>query len=234
MSKKSEQKKEALKEKIIRYYAEHATALEQIRRLLEIRLKQLALVYTNQNKLPQESIIITTRVKTLKSVLQKLERKDFPDFDTPKEIINDLIGARVTCWFLDDCLGVYNFILNSRQFHIIPGSEEDYILQPKESGYRSIHLLVNISYDSNVKTNKSKIDIIPDEMVCEIQVRTKLMDTWADLTHEFQYKARALGIHDLELAEILESQAGRFFGEDKSFLAIRNIYQKMVKLTENK
>jgi len=234
MQEENEINNEALRNKAIHYFAQNSVALEQIRRLIEIRLKQLALVYTTKNKLPQESVIVTTRVKTLKSILQKLERKEYPHFESPKDIINDLIGARVTCWFLDDCMGMNNFILNSRQFHIIPKSEEDYIICPKESGYRSIHLLANVSYDSNAKTENGKTNIVHDEMICEIQVRTKLMDTWADLTHEFQYKAKALGIHDNELEKLLKHQATRFFAEDESFLAIRNVYQKMIDKTEHK
>lgn len=233
MRKKTNPAHEALRDKIISYYAQHNVALEQIRKLVEIRLNQLALVYTTKHKLPHESVIITTRVKSLKSVLQKLERKKYPEFNTPKDIINDIIGARVTCWFLDDCIGMYNFIQNSRQFHIIPKSEEDYILHPKDSGYRSIHLLANVSYDSHANTENGKIDIIHEEMICEIQIRTKLMDTWADLTHEFQYKAKAMGIHDNDLERVLRTQASRFFSEDESFLAIRNIYQKMIEKLEN-
>ncbi len=232
MTEHSQSNKEILSRKITHYFAQNGARLEQIRSLMEIRLKQLALVYTTKNKLPHESVVITTRVKTLDSALQKLERKQFPEFEAPKDIINDLIGARVTCWFLDDCVGMHSFILNSRQFHIIPKSEEDYIIAPKDSGYRSIHLLANLSYDSSAKTSNGKIDILHDEMICEIQVRTKLMDTWADLTHEFQYKAKAMGVHNSELAKILQTQANRFFAEDESFLAIRNIYQKMVEQGE--
>lgn len=217
----------ALKEKATQYFAKHSVELEQIRELVAIRLNQLARVYTNDHDLPREAVIVSTRVKSLESFFYKLERKKFPDFISPKDIANDLIGARVTCWFLDDCVGMYNFILHSRQFHVVPSSEENYINEPKESGYRSIHLLAQVSYDSQVVSENGKIKIVHDDMICEIQVRTKLMDTWADLTHEFQYKARTLGVHDSELAKVLKTQANRFFSEDESFLAIRDIYQKM-------
>lgn len=223
---------ENLKAKAAQYFAKSGAELEQIRKLIAIRLNQLALVYTTEHKLPRESVIVSTRVKSLESFLYKLQRKQYPDFNSPKEIIHDLIGARVTCWFLDDCVGMYNFILNSKQFHIVPFSEENYIENPKESGYRSIHLLAQISYDSQVVSENGKIKIVHDDMICEIQVRTKLMDTWADLTHEFQYKARTLGVHDSDLAKVLKTQANRFFSEDESFLAIRDVYQSMIKKIE--
>lgn len=226
-----ENPKEFYTNRLIRFFDKYGAELEQIKKLIEIRLNQLALAYTIENKLPREAIIVSARVKTLKSVLKKLEMNDWPEFYYPTSVIKDLIGARVTCWFLDDCRGMYDYIRNSRHFHIIPDSTKDYIIAPKDSGYRSVHLFAEVSYD-RVKSENEKIDIVPEAMIFETQVRTKLMDTWADLTHEFHYKAKNIGIDNKQLEAVLKAQANRLFSEDESFLAMRNVYQQMISTME--
>ncbi|HEY6162360.1 MAG TPA: RelA/SpoT domain-containing protein, partial [Bacteroidia bacterium] len=162
----------------------HEKQLHQIRKLLDIRLNQLALAYTSECKLPQESITIKTRVKTIDSFLKKLDKLNKDDFDFPSNSVYDLIGARVTCWFLDDCFGMSGYISNSNFISVDPGNVFDYIHQPRASGYRAIHIHGKISYE-NISTEGGNVKAIPQKVTCEIQIRTKLMDTWADLTHEF-------------------------------------------------
>jgi putative GTP pyrophosphokinase len=223
--------KEFLTGRSIRFFARYGPELEQISKLLEIRLNQLALAYTIQNKLPRESVIVRTRVKTLKSFLKKIEKEGWPHFYYLKDVVNDIIGARIICWFLDDCHGMHEYIKENKQFTIVPELTKDFITKPKKSGYRSIHVIAKITYD-RVKSNKGKIDIVAEDMNCEIQIRTKLMDTWGDLTHEFHYKAKNLGIENDGLEQILKSQSDRLFSEDESFIAIRDVYQKMIQATD--
>ena len=59
--------------------------------------------------------------------------------------------------------------------------EVDYIESPKESGYRSLHLVIEIPvYLSNAVHN----------VKAEIQLRTIAMDFWACLEHELHYKTK--------------------------------------------
>jgi GTP pyrophosphokinase len=223
--------KEFLTARAIRFFSRYGVELEQIASLLAIRLNQLALAYTIQNKLPRESVIITTRVKTLKSFLKKIQREGWPHFYYLKDIVNDLIGARVTCWFLDDCYGMYDYIKQNNQFTIISEMAKDYISNPKKSGYRSIHVIAKLYYD-RVKSEEGQIKIEPEYMNCEIQIRTKLMDTWADLTHEFHYKAKDMGLDDQQFEKIVKTQSDRLYSEDEAFMAIRDVYQKMIARTD--
>jgi len=140
--------KEELKKRSVRFFDRYENELEQIKDLLEIKLKQICLAYTIENRLPPEALIVIARKKTLKSFLKKLADKDWPQFYYPTEIITDLIGARITSWFLDDCSGVLNYINKSSHFNIVKESKKDYIKNPKRSGYRGIHILANVSYDS--------------------------------------------------------------------------------------
>jgi putative GTP pyrophosphokinase len=212
--------------KAIELFQRYGAEIEQIRQLLDIRLNQLALAYTTEHRLPPESITVKTRVKNLTSFLQKMETLKMTDFTYPSKMVHDLIGARVICWFLDDCIGISNCIKNSNFLIVDSGSVFNYVKQPKASGYRGIHLHAKISFE-RMATSNCQIKLNSEKIICEIQVRTKLMDVWADLTHEFHYKSKLVGIEDQHLEKVLASQANRFYSEDESFIAIRDLYQKI-------
>lgn len=102
----------------------------------------------------------------------------------------------------------------------------DYITSPKPSGYRSIHLTANIAYDS-VQRENTKVVITPEEMKCEIQIRTKLQDAWGDVTHEFHYKAKIYGVDDSDLEGLLSDISDRLATEDKTLIKFRKVYQRL-------
>ena len=214
-----------LKERAMRFFDRYGKDLEQIRQLLSIRLNQLALAHTIANNLPPEAIIVSTRVKTLKSFLKKLEKKGWPQFYYPTEVAQDLIGARVVCWFIDDCIGIKELVESS--IHLkISGDIEDYISTPKLSGYRSIHLSANVGYDS-VQRSGEDVAITNEDMICEIQIRTKLQDAWGDVTHEFHYKAKNVGVDNKFYEKILSEVSNRLASEDQSLLTLREAYQEL-------
>ncbi len=216
---------EELKERAIRFYDRYGKDLEQIKQLLNIRLNQLALAYTIENNLPPEAIFISTRVKSLKSFLKKLEKKGWPQFYYPTEVVQDLVGARAICWFIDDCEGILQLISSSNHLKI-QGAIEDYIKNPKPTGYRSIHFLTDVSYDS-VQRQDEKVVITNEALICEIQIRTKLQDAWGDVTHEFHYKAKNAGVDNKFYEKILSEIADRLANEDKSLLTLRDAYQAL-------
>lgn len=216
---------EELTARATRFYNRYGSDLEQIRELLNIRLRQLTLAYTIQNNLPPEAIIVNSRVKTLASFLKKLEKKNWPQFYYPTEAVGDLVGARVICWFVDDCKGVMNFIKSSNHLSI-HAEIEDYISNPKVSGYRSIHLLADVGYDA-VRRNDKGMTIDSSKMTCEVQIRSKLQDAWGDLTHEFHYKATNAGIHNKMYERILSEVSTRLANEDRSLMTLRDAYQEL-------
>ena len=214
-----------LTQRAIRFFDRYGKDLEQIKDLLEIRLKQLALAYTINQKLPPEAVTVSTRVKTLRSFLKKLERKGWPQFYYTSEVATDLIGGRVICWFLDDCYGFMKLI-NSSSHLKIDENVEDYIKSPKPSGYRSIHLIANIGYDS-VQREGGEAMIKAEMMKCEIQIRTKLQDAWGDITHEFHYKAKSAGVDNQDVETFLSDVSDRLRMEDKTLIKFRDVYQRM-------
>lgn len=117
------------------------------------------------------------RLKSPQSLFEKLERKGY-DVDL-KSIykITDMAGIRVICNYIDDVYAVASLLLRQDDIQLLRKS--DYIKEPKESGYRSLHLVVEIPVFLSDKT-----EMVP----VEIQLRTIAMDTWASLEHELKYK----------------------------------------------
>jgi putative GTP pyrophosphokinase len=218
--------KEFYTDRAIRCFAKYVDEYNYIRQLLEVRLNQIAALYTMQNNLPRESIKVLTRVKSLQSFLKKLEKNNWKDYYMPSEIAEDLIGGRIVCWFLDDCYGIEQLIKSSKQLHFRDNSYIDYIKTPKSSGYRSIHFNADITYD-RVKRENDKPYFGDDKMICEIQIRTKIQDVFGDLTHEFHYKeGKDLSDKIKGLEKILALQAKRLESEDESFIQIRDLFQQ--------
>ena len=212
-----------LTERALRFFDCYSEELESISQVLKIRLGRLASAYTAENKLPREAVEVHSRIKSLRSFLRKLEKANWPVFHFPTEVIMDLIGARVICWFVHDCYGMLDYIHATKQFRIKPRSLEDYIKDPKRTGYRAIHLLADVAYDS-VKTYRNRRTVVEDTMICEIQIRTKLQDAWAEFTHEVHSKVPANFQADYETA--IADIATRLAAEDRSVLAVREILQR--------
>jgi len=203
--------------------------LESISQLLKIRLDQLASAHTVENELPREAVDEHSRVKSLTSFLAKLEKTNWPMFRYPNEVITDLIGARVICWFVDDCYGMLDYIQATKQLRIKPRSLEDYIIDPTCTGYRSIRILANISYD-RVKTCRKQRTVVEERKICEIQIRTKLQDAWAEFTHKVHCKIPSEFQADFETA--IAEIAGRLATEYRSALAVRDILQRQAEKEE--
>ena len=66
-----------------------------------------------------------------------------------------------------------------RQNDLTVVSVKDYIKHPKESGYKSYHMLVTVPIFLSDRVVDTKV---------EIQIRTMAMDFWASLEHKIYYK----------------------------------------------
>lgn len=212
----------SLTERAIRFYDRYGEEIDSIRSLLEVRLHQLVLAYELRNGLPREAMQVFSRCKTLKSFLKKLSSKGWPHFYYPTEIATDLVGAKIVCWFLDDCYGILDFIQSSRNIKIRQDSLEDYIKNPKASGYRSIHILTDMEYD-RVAIKDAQKQLESGSFVCEIQIRTKIQEAWSEFTHDMHYKVKGNVKHDYNT--LVAAMADRLYAEDKSAVALRRLLQ---------
>ena len=120
---------------------------------------------------------VSTRIKSTESIILKLQRKNLPLTIESLNSLNDIVGARIVCDFLDNVYLVSDKLKNNKNIKII--EVKDYIKNPKENGYRSLHLIVAVPiFLQNEKR----------EMKVEVQLRTIAMDFWASLEHKLRYK----------------------------------------------
>lgn len=122
---------------------------------------------------------IEYRIKSLDSIVDKLRRRGYDvTIDNIYAHIQDLAGIRVICNYMDDIYYLRSLLTRFESFRVI--REVDYIKEPKPSGYRSLHLVVNVPVVISEGTM-----VLP----VEIQLRTIAMDMWASLEHELRYKS---------------------------------------------
>ncbi len=132
---------------------------------------------------------IQSRIKTPESIMGKMKKKGLPyDLDVMKQELNDIAGVRVVCPFIDDIYAVADMLL--QQDDIVLLQKKDYIENPKQNGYRSLHLVVEIPIF--LSTGKLPMKV-------EVQIRTIAMNFWASLEHQIHYKKQS--DNSLELGE---------------------------------
>ncbi|MCE5346059.1 MAG: GTP pyrophosphokinase family protein [Bacteroidales bacterium] len=121
---------------------------------------------------------IKTRVKTPKSILDKLARRGLElSVRSARENLTDIAGVRVICSYIDDIYLIADLLTSQDDIEVIRIS--DYIKNPKPNGYRSLHLIVEVPVFLSTG---------PEPVKVEIQIRTIAMDFWASLEHELSYK----------------------------------------------
>lgn len=125
----------------------------------------LQVIASNLRSKNPDSIVVQ-RLKRLDSITGKIER--FPRMDLYR--MQDLGGCRVIVDSIDEVYSAMNQYKSSRIRHILK-REYDYIQNPKESGYRSYHMVYQFHSDRKETYNKN--------MLIEIQFRTKIQHTWA-------------------------------------------------------
>lgn len=121
---------------------------------------------------------IQSRIKRPYSIAKKLKARGLPvAVESIQKNLNDVAGIRVICPFISDIYDVADMLLSQEDVLLI--EKKDYIEKPKENGYRSLHLIVEIP----IFLSKGK-----ENMRVEIQIRTVAMDFWASLEHQIRYK----------------------------------------------
>ena len=112
------------------------------------------------------------------SIAEKLKRLGKPvNMDEIMENLNDVAGIRVICPFIQDIYRVADML--TRQDDITVIKVKDYIKNPKENGYRSYHLIVEVPVFFSDVTQPMRV---------EVQIRTVAMNFWASLEHQIRYK----------------------------------------------
>lgn len=148
-------------------------AIMEVETKLKVLNEEFSRVY---NRNPFESI--QSRLKSPDSIYEKLRRKGYPiTISNIEKYLNDVAGVRVICSFPDDIYRLAELFV--KQDDIVLLTEKDYIKNPKENGYRSLHLILDIPIFLSKGKKYRKV---------ELQFRTIAMDFWASLEHKLKYK----------------------------------------------
>jgi len=160
-----------------------------------IRLKSILLVYewsqqivfTKLNILRQDLLHfqgsapiehVKGRIKTPENIAQKLHKLNLEiTADNAKKYLTDISGIRIICPFAKDIYRLVDILTSMPDWKI--SMRKDYISNPKPSGYRSYHLIMEIPIYYSGKTEGIPV---------EVQIRTEAMDFWATMEHKVRYK----------------------------------------------
>ena len=148
-------------------------AIMEVETKFNVLNKEFSLTYDRN---PIQSI--QSRLKSPESIIEKLQRKNLPfSAKIIEDKLNDIAGVRVVCAFADDIYLLSDYLL--RQDDVTLLKKKDYIKNPKENGYRSLHLIVQTPIYLHNEKRMMKV---------EVQLRTIAMDFWASLEHRIYYK----------------------------------------------
>lgn len=151
----------------------YTSALKDLNVKLEIINEEFALRLKNN---PIEHI--KSRLKSPRSIARKLIKRGYePTLENALEYIDDIAGIRIICSFTEDIYRIATVIEAQSYIRVI--KVKDYIQNPKENGYRSYHMLIEIPVNMADRVEYTKV---------EIQIRTIAMDFWASLEHKIRYK----------------------------------------------
>lgn len=180
----------------------------------ELAVKELVVKFRHiitehrQNDLYSPIEQVKGRVKSVSSILEKLQRKNIP-IERMEEEIEDIAGIRIICQFEEDIETVADLI--QKRTDMTVKSEKNYLKHMKQSGYRSYHLIIYYTVDTLQG---------PKRLQAEIQIRTMAMNFWATIEHSLQYKYK--GDMPPHVAERLTKAADAIISLDREMSSVRN------------
>ncbi len=120
-----------------------------------------------------------SRMKSIQSMMEKLRRRnERVSVASAVENLTDIAGIRVVCYYIEDIYTIANLLTSQDDIKILKW--RDYIQEPKENGYRSLHIVVEVPVF--LAEGRTPVPV-------EVQIRTIAMDFWASLEHSLRYKA---------------------------------------------
>lgn len=171
------------RESMMRY----SCAIREVKTKLEVLNDDLSV---RKSRNPIE--MLKSRVKRPESVVEKLQRRGFPvSIESMEKNLDDVAGVRVICTFIDDIYDISRMLALQSDVKVL--AVKDYIRCPKDNGYRSYHMIVEVPVFFADRMRPIRV---------EVQIRTIAMDFWASLEHQLRYKKHL----EIEDANDLENQ----------------------------
>lgn len=151
------------------------------------------------------------RLKELNSFLNKILKNINSENSLTYNEMHDIAAARLTVLTLSDVYRVKELIESREDIKVI--QEKDYIMNPKDSGYRSLHMIIEVPVETEygVKYVKS-----------EIQLRTILEDIYATLEWIIRYKGNYSKDNENANKDVYE--ASKKLNDLSGFLSINDFF----------
>lgn len=206
-----------IKSRIKSRYESYIPLLIQIRENIHKKLKEN--IYLSSQP------TYKARIKSFSSYYKKLIRQKSEEAALSDSLVclTDMIGIRVICTFLEDISVILEQLKEIFDIREIERKGAD--LNFKEFGYESIHVLIAIPEDCIPADIDDNLPL-PNDLVCEIQIRTILQDAWAEVEHELIYKSEFTPF-DMPLRRKLASMNASLNLADIIFQEIRDYQKKL-------
>lgn len=193
---------------------EYKSYSSQARAAMNILLARIENLQLGMEADRQRDLIdtVTHRIKTMDSCAEKLRRNNRElTAENLRNEIRDMAGIRVVTPFEDDIFIIADALKN--QSGITIRRTKDYVSEPKENGYASLHLTIEVEvFFLNEK------EIIP----VEVQIRDKTMDAWAAIEHICGYKCQS-GKKSLKVIELFKKLAQYLASFRKTAMQLRDL-----------
>ncbi len=181
-------------------------AIREVKTKLEVLNDDLS-VRNSRNPIE----FIQSRVKKPESIIEKLTRRNLPvTVESMQKNLYDIAGVRVICSFVDDIYTIAEMLARQDDIEVL--TVKDYIRAPKENGYRSYHMIVEVPVFFSDHKQPMKV---------EVQIRTIAMDFWASLEHQLKYKKTMTEEDAAEIGAKLRECAERIARTDMEMMDIR-------------
>lgn len=127
---------------------------------------------------------ITARVKERRSLQGKLARAGGKY--TALQQITDIVGLRIITYYNDEVDAIAKLV--EKEFELDPQNSVDKrkLLDPDRFGYLSLHYVVKLPEIRRSLTEYARFH----ECKAEIQIRSILQHTWAEIEHDMGYKSK--------------------------------------------
>ncbi len=163
-----------------------------------------------------------SRMKSIQSMMEKLRRRnERVSVASAVENLTDIAGIRVVCYYIEDIYTIANLLTSQDDIKILKW--RDYIQEPKENGYRSLHIVVEVPVF--LAEGRTPVPV-------EVQIRTIAMDFWASLEHSLRYKAAESVPQDIS-DELLQA-AWDITALDEKMQSIRKRVDQLAPVNEKK
>ena len=165
---------------------------------------------------------IGTRIKSPESIVKKLKKNGHESsIENMIRYVNDIAGVRLICSFTSDIYKLAKMIASQNDLKVL--EIKDYIKNPKQSGYKSYHIIVTVPIFLSDHIVETKV---------EIQIRTIAMDFWASLEHKIYYKFE--GNAPAYISKQLRECAKMVSSLDERMLQLNDAIQECIRQQEEK